>query len=99
MRTTGPILAVGVITIGTDVLLRNEKPDLRVAVATGLAAGAFALLEKVSEPFAVGLAYVALGAVVLTRVDPSKPAPAELVADALGYSAKATTPTASRRQP
>jgi len=76
-RSTGPILAIGGITLANNVLLNGEPFDWRVPVATGLAAGLFALVEKASTELAVGLAYVALVTLLFTRMNPRVPSPAE----------------------
>jgi len=78
-RSTGPILAVGGITLANQSLLAKEQQpiDFRVVVGTAIAAGGLALLEKLSEGLAVGIAYVALIAVLFARLDPKAGAPAE----------------------
>jgi hypothetical protein len=76
-ETTGPILAVGGITLANRSLL-NEKPfDWRIAIATGIAAGFFALLERGWRDGAVGLAWLSLLTILLVRIDPKTPAPVE----------------------
>lgn len=76
-RTTGPILAVGAISFVNKAVLNDGGVDIRIPVATGFAAIAFALLERVHEGLAVGIAWIALAAVLLTRVDPRVPSPTE----------------------
>lgn len=76
-RSTGPVLLVGGIVLANNVILNGKSPDLKIAIGTGVAAGAFALLERISEPLAVGLAWTALVAVLFTRMDPAVPSPAE----------------------
>jgi hypothetical protein len=76
-RSTGPILAIGAITIGNNTLLNGEPFDWRIAVATGGAAALFALVEKASPELAVGLSYIALVTILFARVNPKVPAPAE----------------------
>jgi hypothetical protein len=76
-RTTGPVLAIGGITLANGVLFNDRPMDWRIPIATGIAAMGFALVEKAWEPGAVALAWVALVAVLLTRVDPAVPAPLE----------------------
>lgn len=76
-RTTGPILAIGGITLANELLLENKGMDWRVPIATGVAAGLFALLEKAWADGAVALAYTALVAVLLTRLPGQKRAPVE----------------------
>ena len=78
-RSTGPILAVGGITLANKSLLA-EKPqpiDFRVIVGTTIAAAGLALLERVSEGLAVGIAYIALVAVLFAELDKKAGAPAE----------------------
>lgn len=58
-------------------VLNDQRPDWRLPIATGLTAGGFALLEKVWEPAAVGLAWLALVSVLFTRIDSRVPAPVE----------------------
>lgn len=76
-RSTGPILAIGGITLANRSLFNDEPIEPRILIGTGLAAAAFALIERGSDELAVGVAWIALVAVVLTRVDPAVPAPAE----------------------
>jgi hypothetical protein len=78
-RSTGPVLAIGAITLFNDVIVHGKgiEEDMRVVVATALAAGGLALLERVSEPIAVGIAWIGLAAVLLVRTDPKTPAPIE----------------------
>lgn len=83
-RTTGPVLAAGGITLAVGVLVheRGLMPfGARVAVATGIAAGGFYLLEQLSPGLAVPLAWLALTTVLLVRLEPNVPAPIEAVAD------------------
>jgi hypothetical protein len=76
-RTTGPVLAIGGITLANELLLEHKPMDWRVPIATGVAAGLFALLEKAWADGAVALAYVALVSVLLTRLPGQKRAPVE----------------------
>lgn len=76
-RSTGPILAIGGITIANQTLLNSRPLDWRVVVATAGAAALFALVEKASPEVAVGLAYVGLVTILLVRIDPKTPSPAE----------------------
>lgn len=77
MRTTGPVLAIGGVTLANELLLEGRPMDWRVPIATGVAAGLFALLEKAWADGAVALAYTALVAVLLTRLPGQKRAPVE----------------------
>ncbi len=76
-RTTGPILAVGAITIANETLIGGKPLNWRIPVATGLAAGIFAFAERGWADGAVALAWLSLTAVVFVRIDPKTPAPAE----------------------
>lgn len=76
-QSTGPILAVGAITMINRSIFNGKPVDWRVPIATGIAVSLFSLFEKAWGEGAKMLAYTALIAVVLTRVDPSVPSPAE----------------------
>lgn len=76
-RSTGPLLAVGAITLGNEVIL-NEKPmNWKIPIATGLAAGLFVIVENAWPDGAVALAWMALATVVFVRIDPATPSPVE----------------------
>lgn len=75
--STGPVVAVGAITLANRSVFNNRPIDWKVPVGTAVAVGLFALLEKLAGQAAVALAWLALVAVVFTRVDPSVPSPAE----------------------
>ena len=75
--TTGPVIAIGAITVANRSVFNRMPVDWRVPVGTAVAAGLFALLEKLVGGVAVGLAWLALVAVVFTRVDPAVPSPSE----------------------
>lgn len=75
--STAPVLAVGGITVLNRTVFNGKEMDWRIPIATGIAAGMFALAEKAVGRGAVYVAYLALAAVVLGRVDPSVPSPAE----------------------
>lgn len=85
-QSTGPILAVGGITmLNRSLLAKDPQPiDFRVVIGTAIAAGGLALLERLSPELAVGIAYVALLAVLFARLDPKAGAPAENVLRILG---------------
>ncbi len=87
-RSTGPILAIVGLTMARDVIADGNDVDWRVPIAGGAAAVAFSLLERVSEPFAVGLAWIALATVTLTRVNPDKPSTAEALLDYINTGGK-----------
>jgi hypothetical protein len=76
-QTTGPILAVGAITIFNQTVLNSKPIDWRIPIATGFLAGGFSILEKANPQFAKGIAWIALITVLIARVDPRTPAPIE----------------------
>jgi len=78
-RSTGPMLAVGAVTIANQSLLSEPQQPINwyVIGGTAIAAMGLAFLERVSEQLAVGLAWVALTTVLFVRVDRRVPAPAE----------------------
>jgi hypothetical protein len=77
MRSTGPILAVGLVTITNESVVNSKPIDWRIPIATGLAVGMFALLEHADADIAVDLAWLALISVLFVRVQPNTPAPVE----------------------
>lgn len=76
-KSTGPVLALGGITVANESVLHGQPISWRTVIGTGLLAGVLALVEKASAPLAVGLAYIALAAALLTRVNPAVPSPTE----------------------
>lgn len=77
MKTTGPVLAIGAITLANNVLFNDKPFDWRVPIATGISTGAFALAEKAWPKGAIALAWMALVTILITRVDPKVPSPVE----------------------
>lgn len=77
MRTTGPILAIGGITLANQSIVNGQPINWRIPIATGIAAGMFALAEKGTGDVAVGLAWLALIGVLFVRLQPGVPSPAE----------------------
>ncbi len=76
-RTTGPILAVGGITLANAVVVNGKPIDWRIPIATGVAAGMFSLAEQGWEKGAVALSYLALVTVLFVRLQPDVPSPVE----------------------
>lgn len=76
-KTTGTVLAIGGITWANAVILNDKPMDWRIPVATGLAAGMFALAERAWPDGAMALATVALVTVIFVRVDKNTKAPVE----------------------
>ena len=79
-QSTGPILAVGGITLANKVLLNSQPMDWRIVIATGLTAGMFSLGDKAWPEMSKGLAYLALISVLFVRLDKNTPAPVESLA-------------------
>jgi hypothetical protein len=76
-KTTGPVLAIGAITIVNQSVFHNQPMDWRVPIATGLAAVGFTLAEKAWPQGAEILAWTALLTILLSRTNPKVPSPAE----------------------
>lgn len=55
--TTGPVLAAGAITLANTWLLNGRPFDARIPIATGIAAGMLALVERANAPLARTLAW------------------------------------------
>jgi len=76
--STGPILAVGAITVANRTVFNGQPMDWRIPIATGLAALVFSGAETViGSDIPRGIALVALVAITLSRIDPTVPSPAE----------------------
>lgn len=67
--TTGPVLAIGAITALNQSVLHDKPFDWRIPVATGVAAGFFALIEKGAPEAARMAAYAALLTILFTRIN------------------------------
>lgn len=76
-ETTAPILAIGAITMVNRSVFHDEPWDWRIPIATVVSIGLFAALEKPLPKMATALAWLAVAGVVLGRVDPKVPSPAE----------------------
>lgn len=76
-RSTGPILAAGMITLGNQTVFNKQPINWRIPIATGISAGTLALVERISPGFAVGIAWIALVTVLTARVIPNQPTPVE----------------------
>lgn len=76
-ESTGPILAIGALTVTNRVIFNDAPMDWKVPIGTALAAVLFTGMEKAVGRSAVWLAYLALVTTVFARVDPSVPSPAE----------------------
>jgi hypothetical protein len=89
-RSTGIVLAVGGITVANELLFAPAAGgkvsfNWRIVPATAGLALALAGLEHLSPPFAVGLAWLSLVA-VLTVPFGNAPTPLENALKVMGYS-------------
>ncbi len=75
--TTGPILALGGITMFNSMILNGKPLDPKIPFGTAIAAGALALVEKGWPRGAEALAWLALVTVLVARVQPGVPSPVE----------------------
>lgn len=76
-KTTGPVLAMGAITVVNSTVFHDQPMDWRVPIATGFAAIGFSLAERVWSQGAVLIAWTAFATVLLTRTNPKVPSPVE----------------------
>jgi hypothetical protein len=76
-QSTGVILAVGAVTLVNESVFQGKPIDWRVPIATGFAAGLFALGERAWPSGVVGLAWLALITTMFVRIKPGTPAPIE----------------------
>jgi hypothetical protein len=76
-RTTGIILATGAVTVVNQTVFHDQPMNWRVPLATGMAAVAIGLFERVWEDGAVILSWTGLVTVLLTRTNPNVPSPVE----------------------
>lgn len=76
-RSTGPILAVGAVTMINASVFHDKPIDWRVPMATGLFAIGMYGMERVWPTGAVLFAWGSLLTVLLTRTDPNIPSPTE----------------------
>jgi hypothetical protein len=78
-RSTGPILAMGAITLGNASIVHGRPVDWRIPIATGITAGVLALAEHGAPDLVVGLAWLALLTSFLVPIFPGVPTPAESI--------------------
>ena len=74
-RSTAPILITGAVSFGNQ-WLGNGHLDLKIPVATLVAAGALALVEQIPgfAPLAAGIGWIALITLLFTRLG-GRPSP------------------------
>lgn len=75
-ETTGPILAIGAVTILNQTVLHGRPMDWRIPIAAGVATAGFGLLERAAPQAAKLAAYTALVTVLFTRIN-GVPSPTE----------------------
>ena len=96
-RSTGPMLLVGGMEFANEYL-SGGTIDIKVLLATGIAAGGLALVEQIpgAEPFAVGIAWIAFVTLMFTSIK-GKPSPIQTIQKVTGllWAAEAD----SRRSP
>ena len=80
-QSTGIIVAAGGITFANEWI--HNKVNWKVPIATAGAALIFAGMEKIpgAQPFAVGIATIALISVLVGGVTPGVPSPAIQIID------------------
>ena len=66
--STGIILTAGGISFGNKWLLEHKSPDMKILLATGVAALMLAGAEHISKELAVGIAWIALITTILAPV-------------------------------
>lgn len=79
-KTTGVVLATGGVTIINQTVFHGQPMDWRIPIATGIAAVGFSLAERAWPLGAELLAWSAFLTIMLTRVNPKVPSPAESAA-------------------
>lgn len=82
--STGPVLAVGAISFANEWILNKQPPNFKILLGTAVAAAGLALFEHVSKELAVGIAWIALVTVLLSR-QKGRPSPAENLLRVSGF--------------
>jgi hypothetical protein len=88
--STGILLAMGGIGAGNEALHGHADAAVKISVATVAVSVVFAGIEAIpgGQPFAVGLAWIALIGVLLGNITPGVPSPAVQILDYMGYGPK-----------
>lgn len=81
--STGPMLALTGISFGNQ-WLGNDHLDLRILVAGAVATGGLALVSKVSDPLATGIAWIAFVTLMFTRLG-GRPSPVDNISKLTGF--------------
>lgn len=84
-KSTGIILATGAVTFGNEWL--HGELNWRIPIATAAAAVILGGIEKIpgAEPFAVGIAVIALIGVLIGGITPGVPSPAVQIIDFINH--------------
>ena len=92
--STGILLTMGAIGAGNEWLHDHTDAAIKIGVATMAAAVVFAGIERLpgGQPFAVGVAAIALVGVLVGNVTPGVPSPALQILDYMGYGQKQLQP-------
>lgn len=88
--STGPLIAMGAITVANQVLLNDRPFDIRVPVATGVLVLIAAGAERVAGDLVVGIAWLALLTSFVARTKADTPSPAESLVRVLGMRERAS---------
>jgi len=85
--STGLLLTAGAVTFGNEWIHNPSKPNWKIPVATLAISVVFAGIEKIpgGQPFAVGVAAIALVGSLLGSFTPGVPSPAFQILDFMGY--------------
>lgn len=78
--STGPVVAAGLITVFNRTIVQGHAMDnnlIPVVIGTTIAAGGLSIMENFLPGTAVAFSWLILAAVLLVRVDPTIPSPAE----------------------
>lgn len=87
--STGPILAIGAITVANQSLVNSNPIDWRVPIGAGLAALAFGALESAAPSYSgiiTKVAWIAVVTALFARTKAGVPSPMESFAN--WYNAK-----------
>ena len=89
-QSTGIILTAGAITFGNEWVHSPAHPNWKIPIATLATAVIFSGIEKIpgAEPFAVGVAVIALIGTLLGSFTPGVPSPAQQLLAFMGYGGK-----------
>lgn len=83
-KSTAPILLTGGMEFANEWLTTGQL-DIKVLLATGIAAGGLALIEQIPgmAPVAVGIAWIAFVTLMFTRTG-GKPSPVDTIQKVTG---------------